>query len=85
MKNSDDTERYKCKIIDDIVNESLDPNCKKLIDRTLNIKEKYKSLNEELKEIMQFEKEIKLKELQNESRKYELMNLESKLKETNSM
>jgi hypothetical protein len=85
MKNSDTTTEYDYKIIDDIIGGNLDPSCRKLIERTLGLKEKYKALNDELKEIMQIDKDIKIKEVMNDNKKIELMNIERRMKETGAM
>jgi hypothetical protein len=85
MKNSDTTTEYDYKILDDIIQDNLDPSCKKLIARTMNLKEKYKALNDELKEIIQFDKEIKVKEILNENKIIELSNLERKVAEKNTV
>jgi hypothetical protein len=70
--------------LDNLIDNNLDPNCKKMIEKVLSLQEKYKVLNEELKEIIQFEKEIKTKEINNESKKVEMLNYQMKINEKDS-
>ncbi len=60
-------------------------NAVTLIDKTRDLTDKFKKLNEQLKELLQYEKDLKLKEMLNANKKVELMSLERRIKEKNSM
>jgi hypothetical protein len=76
----------KEKRINDFIEEKLNINvAQKLTGRSYYLLDKYKSMNEELKEIIQLEKDLKLREMLTNNKKIELLNLERRLKEKNTM
>jgi hypothetical protein len=77
--------KSKEKKLNDTLSLKLAPVGNKLIDRSTDLKEKFKNLNEELKEIIQMEKELKVREMLAANKKNELVNLERRMKEKNNM
>ena len=74
----------KEKQINDFIGLNLNQNAGKLINHSSGLINKFKNLNEELKEIIQLEKDIKMKEILSVSKELELQNFEKKLKDKNS-
>ncbi len=75
----------KEKQVNDFIALNLNQNAGKLINQSSGLINKFKNLNEELKEIIQLEKDLKLKEMLSENKQIEMQNLEKKLKEKNSV
>lgn len=67
--------------INSFIKEKLEPITAKMEEKTKLLIEEYKSLNSNLKEILEIENELKNKETLNLNRKNELINLERKLNE----
>ena len=74
----------KEKQVNEFIASSLNKNAGKLINQSSGLVNKFKNINEELKEIVLIEKDLKLKELVSNNKQTELMNLEARLKEKNS-
>jgi hypothetical protein len=72
-------------MVNDFISMSITPNADKLIDHSGILINKFKSLNDNLKEIIQMEKDLKVKEMLAANKKVELLNLERRLKEKNTM
>ncbi len=70
-------------IMNDSINSSLINNSDKLLNSSNALVGKFKNLNDELKEIIQTEKELKSKEIITERKRNDLIMLERKLKEKN--
>ncbi len=77
--------KSKEKMLNDFISVNLNPNADKLINHSTELITKFKSLNENLKEIIQMEKDLKIKEMLVSNKKVELLNLERRLKEKNTM
>jgi len=74
----------KEKQVNEFLASSLNKNAGKLINQSSGLVNKFKNINEELKEITLLEKDLKFKELVSNNKQVELMNLEARLKEKNS-
>ena len=77
--------KSKEKLLNDFISINLNPTATKLTDQSAELINKFKSLNENLKEIIQMEKDLKVKEMLASNKKVELLNLERRLKEKNTM
>ncbi len=77
--------KSKEKMLNDFISVNLHPEADKLINHSSELIVKFKSLNENLKELIQMEKDLKVKEMLVSNRKVELMNLERRIKEKNTM
>ena len=84
FEDSSNFNSSKEKQVNEYVASSLNQNAGKLINQSVGLVNKFKNLNEELKEIIQLEKDLKLKEIVSNNKQEELMNLERRLKEKNS-
>ena len=74
----------KEKQINDYIGLNLNQNAGKLVNHSSGSINKFKNLNEELKEIIQLEKDLKIKENVAANNELELQNFEKKLKDKNS-
>ena len=77
--------KAKEKKLNDTISLKLAPVGNKLIDRSNELKDKFKYLNEDLKEIIQMEKDLKVREMLAVNKQNELLNLEKRMKEKNTM
>jgi hypothetical protein len=77
--------KAKEKNINDFISIHLNQNAGKLITHSNELVNKFKSLNDELKELIQLEKDLKVKEMLTANKKVELLNLERRMKEKNTM
>jgi len=75
----------KEKQINDYIGLNLNQNAGKLINHSSGLINKFKNLNEELKEIIQLEKDLKIKENVSAIKELELQNFQKKLKDKNSV
>jgi hypothetical protein len=73
--------KYEENRINSFIKDKLEPISLKMEEKTKLLIEEYKFLNNELKEILELENEIKNKETSNLKRQNELINLERKLNE----
>jgi hypothetical protein len=77
--------KSKEKMLNDFISVNITPNADKLVNHSGNLIIKFKSLNDGLKEIIQMEKDLKVKEMLAANKRVELLNLERRLKEKNTM
>lgn len=77
--------KSKEKMLNDFLAVNVNPSANKLINHSGDLINKFKTLNENLKEMIQMEKEVKVKEMLAANKKVELLNLERRLKEKNTM
>jgi predicted patatin/cPLA2 family phospholipase len=73
--------KSKEKQVNDFIALNLNQNAGKLINQSTGLINKFKNLNEELKEIIHLEKDLKMKEMVTGNKLLELMNLERRLKD----
>jgi hypothetical protein len=69
----------------EFINTSICPQASKLSNKSVELISNFKNLNEELKDIIRLEKDLKIKEMTNNGKKVELLNIERRLKEKNTM
>ena len=77
-------DKSKEKQVNDFIALNLNQNAGKLINQSSGLINKFKNLNDELKEIIHLEKDMKLKEVVTGNKLLDLMNLEKRLKDKNS-
>lgn len=77
-------EKAKEKQVSDFIALNLNQNAGKLINQSTGLINKFKNLNDELREIIYLEKDLKMKEAVTGNKLLELMNLEKRLKDKNT-